>query len=190
MYIKYWLIVIMSSYYYYPTISPDVTSYYPITLNPDYNNLYGYDMLSQIYANLLNTIDTYPYGYNFRIKPDINQEIKNKLDRLKKAEDDLRDALENAELKKQLQVASRGYIDPNRIPDKYLPAILEKHSNLLGLTGTYNSKVRNLVNILQKINDVVYEKTDGQYGVSMNVSTPTAPSVNIYPPYPPYAKIY
>ena len=181
------------SNYYYPALSTDIPAYYPIdTFGSNYYdyNLYGYDMLSQIYANLINTIDTYPYGYNFRINSGINQEIKNKLERLKKAEEDLRDSLKNAELKKQLQIASRGYIDPNRIPDKYLPGILEKHSNLLGLTNTYNSKVNNLVNILQTINDVVYQKTNGQYGLTMSVGTPTTPSLDMYQPYPVYNAYY
>ncbi|XWV26270.1 hypothetical protein QJ857_gp0805 [Tupanvirus soda lake] len=183
----------MSNYYYYPAVSPDVSVYVPVVNVDDqsYNNLYGYSMLSQIYENILNAITNYPFSYNFKIKDNINTEIKNKLERLKKAEDDLRDALKNEQLKKQLQTASRGYIDPDRIPDKYLPSVLEKHSNLLGLTNTYNTKVKNLVNILQKINDVVYEKTGGQYGLTMSVNTtPSTPPIDIYPPYPVHATIY
>jgi hypothetical protein len=164
------------SVYYYPSISSDT-------------NTYGYDMLSQIYKNLIEAMtSSKSLSNNIRLKDTTNEEIKTKLEKLKQAESDLNDAIKNAELKKQLQIASNGIIDPNKIPDKYLPEILDKHSNLLGLTSTYNTRVKNLVDILQKINDVIKEKSGGQYGVRMSINYPTGiMPTGIMPTYPPTA---
>ncbi len=147
----------MNQYYYYPI---------------DYN-LYGYTTLSQIYQNLIDAT-TNSTETNLRLKTATDKEIRDKLERLKKSETELADAIKNAELKNRLAVASRGMIDPDKIPDDALASVLEKHSNLLGLTKTYNSKVKNLADILQVINKIVAEKTNGRYGVNVSIGYPTA----------------
>jgi DNA repair ATPase RecN len=147
---------------------------YPI----DNYNLYGYETLSQIYQNLIDAM-TKSSQTNIKLKAATEQEIRNKFERLKDAENELNDALKNAEIKKQLQIASKGIIDPDKIPDEALSTILEKHSNLLGLTKKYNTKVKNLADILEIINGVIAEKTGNQYGVSVKLNYPTY--VPLYP---------
>jgi DNA repair ATPase RecN len=166
------------STYYYPTIDPTIISE---PINQQYNNLYGYNLLSQIYKNLINTVTQYSTGYNLKFKQDKNLEIQEKLERLQQLEKEIQDELNNAELKRYLQVASRGYIDPSRIPDKNLPEVLEKHANLLNLTTKYNTKVLNLANILKTMNNVLAEKTSRpNYGLNMSVNYP------VYTPYVTY----
>lgn len=153
--------------YYNPTLD----SLY--TLQPTYGLLqpqveiqpsyipYGHDLLSQIYQSLANVVSNYPDTHGLQFRSDKQQKIIDKLREIKQLEEEIAKEYQNAELKRYLQVASRGYIDPNRIPDKNLPQVLEKHSNLLGLTSQYNSKILELSNILEQINNALRTKTSG-----------------------------
>lgn len=149
----------MSSYKF---LVPDVQ-----TLNPQFqvpttysDSLYGYDMLSDIYKSIIGAVaGSTNYGNTIRISSNIDQQINTKLQNLMAAENELREAIKNTELKRRLQYASNGQIDPNRIPDEYLPGILQKHANLLGLTTNYNDQVRNIVNILMTLNDTLNQRT-------------------------------
>ena len=131
----------MSTFYYQP---------YPLT-----RQLYSYDMLSNIYQNILNTFNYYQPTYKQTIKKPVQQDIANKLENIRQLEKEIVESLVKADLKQQLYVASKGYVDVNKVPDKDLPGILAKHSNLLGLTSTYNSQVKDLADMLKKINDVL-----------------------------------
>lgn len=160
----------MSTYYYYPVADPQ---------------FHNYDILAGIYQNLLNTFNQYQPTYNLQVKSTINQDIVDKLANIKKLEQEITDSLVNAELKEKLRVASRGVIDPNRIPDEALPVLLQKHSNLLGLTSTYNNRVKELTDTLSKINNVLIDGSSyiaGPISVSLRVPLDTqsqiqAPSV-------------
>lgn len=166
------------STYYYPTIDPKIVTVEPVVvnvdpINPQYYNLYGYSLLSQIYKNLIDTLTKYPDIYNLKLKEEKNKDILEKLEKLKQLEKEIIEELENAKLKQYLQISSKGYIDPDRIPDKDLPAVLEKHSNLLNLTTKYNTNVLNLVNILRTMNNVLTEKLKHpKYKLSMSINYP------------------
>lgn len=159
--------------YYYPTIDNLSNSVNTEQVFPSYYNLYGHNLLSQIYNNLDNTLTNYSDQYNLKMRFEKNQEIIEKLDKLKKLEQEINLEIQNAELKKYLQNASRGIIDSKRIPDENLPEILEKHSNLLNLTTKYNSKVIDLANILKTVNNVLYDKvTPEKYALNMSIKYP------------------
>lgn len=134
-------------------------------------NLYGYNLLSQIYDNISKTVNRNPSYYDLNKHP----RLKEKIEKLEKLEKDIYDSLKNEALREELRVASKGYINVDIIPDEALPGILEKHSNLLGLTNKYNSKVTKLVDQLQSINNELIGKVNiaGQdYGVKMSVKYP------------------
>ena len=155
----------MANYYIYPPVDPQ---------------FHNYNLLSSIYQGILNTFDQYQPVYKLRVKSSINQDIINKLNNIKTLENDITNALVNAELKNKLQVASRGQIDPDRIPDEVLPELLKKHSNLLGLTSTYNNNVKELADMLTKINNVLIDRSGP---ISMSVSVPLAA---VQPPSVPW----
>ena len=172
--------------YYYTTIDPQIVSAQPSLVSYDPHHLYGYNLLSNIYGNIIETLGRYP-SYNLDITSTTEQSIRNKLVKLRSLEEEIKEAIKNAELKQYLQSASRGIIDPARIPDDKLPQILQKHSNLLGLTTTYNAKVMNLANMLQKINDVlVYRSGNPKYGLSMSIKYPTYPQASYSPSNVPW----
>ena len=128
----FYVIVIMTSYY--ASIEPGVLAV-PVqtavpTVNvPGYgtygvynynNNLYGYNMLSQIYQNLLGTLATYPNMYNLSISTETAEQLRHKMDKLRLLEMELAKVLQSTELKRNLQASSGGIIDPARIPDTNL----------------------------------------------------------------------
>lgn len=118
-----------------------------------------YAILSEIYEKQLDTLSKYKEIYNLQLKEETRKTIQEKLDKIKALENELSEIINNEKLKRDLQIASKGYIDPSKIPDEYLKDILSKHSNLLGLTSTYSNKISNLVNALQKINSILAERT-------------------------------
>lgn len=134
--------------------------FYPPTAEPQF---YNYYLLSSIYQNIINTFNQYQSKYNLNVKTKTNKDIMEKLEKIKSLEREISTSLVNDELKKKLQIASVGIIDPDRIPDEALPALLEKHSNLLGLTSNYNRNVKELADTLYKINDVLIKKSSPMY---------------------------
>jgi len=158
---------------YYGTLDPRIISV-PVQQSYDPYNLYGYNLLYDIYGNILDTLNKYPTD-NLKIKSNTVQNIQKKFEKLKSLEQEIKEALQNEEIKRKLQIASRGQIDPYRIPDDKdkILALLQKHSNLLGLTTTYNSKVMNLSNMLQRINDVLVDRHgDPKYRLNVSVNYP------------------
>lgn len=132
-------------------------------------NLYGYALLNQIYQNIENLLAKYPTYY------DLNQQpaLKEKLAKLEALEKDIYNTINIQAQKEYLRTASQGYINVDAIPDAALPAVLEKHANLLGLTNKYNMQVSNLANSLEAINNSIIGKVriNGQdYGVKMSVN--------------------
>lgn len=151
----------MATYYYYPVPNPQ---------------FHYYDMMYGIYQNMINTFNQYPQIYNLRIKSSIDSNIMDKLNSIKLLEQQLTEALINKSLKEKLQSASGGIIDPSRIPDEALPELLNKHANLLGLTSTYNDKVKELSDTFAKINKILIDRSAP---LSVSVRVPIDGTYNV-----------
>ncbi|AYV85038.1 MAG: hypothetical protein Satyrvirus2_49 [Satyrvirus sp.] len=119
------------------------------------SDTYGYNPISDMYENIYNTISQHSPYYSLQVKPQIDYDIKKKIEELRTTEKKLVQQLDNLDIRRQLQMASRGYIDAYRIPEKNLPAILMKHSNLLNEIEKYNTQVVDLSNFLQPINNIL-----------------------------------
>lgn len=129
--------------------------YYYLTNTPQF---YSYDLLSGIYQNIRNTFDQYQPMYRLGVKTESDASIQKDLEQIKVLEKKIADTYANNALKQKLQLASNGKIDPNRIPDAALPELLQKQSSLLGLTSTYNEKVKDLSDTLNQINSILIER--------------------------------
>lgn len=130
-----------------------------------YKYLYGvYDTLNDIMVK----------NNNIRLSPKTVEEIKKRLENLKLLEEQIRISIRNMIERNALYNASYGKINAYAIPDKDLPAILAKHSNLLGLTSSYNKKAINLVDILKTISNALLIKlsnnNSNQYGMKRPLS--------------------
>lgn len=136
---------------------------------------YNYDMLYGIYSNLNTAFNQYP-NINLQFKAATNAQIIEKLDKIKQLEKEIAEAYANEELKQKLSIASKGYIDPNRIPDEALPALLAKHANLLGLSRTYTDQLQALIDMFYKVNDVLIGRS-GQLVGPVAVTATNVPNV-------------
>jgi len=175
------------SEYYFASI-PEVVATQPVyTIVPPYysdNNLYGYNLLAKIYGNIL---EANKYQPTYNLSPD----IRNKLDRLKTLEQEINDALKNAERKQELQIASYGQIDPNIIPNAYFSNVLNKHENLLGITSDYNTQFLDLTNTLQKINrELISGARTNNFGYNISSGITSFPGTALSPINQPWSQYW
>jgi gas vesicle protein len=145
----------------------------------DLGSQYGYDMLSSIYEELVNTMSSLsgrktvkmtPYdttnpvpGFNIKLSDNTQNKIKDLLDKFKEAEEQLREQMEKLVKANKLYRASYGYVDPFIYPDvdnEKLDSILKKHSNLLKTGQTYNRRAVNLIDVYQTIAKTILEKLE------------------------------
>lgn len=129
--------------------------------------------LSNIYEGIYNNISNCCSNYNLVVKSGTDEKIRKKIKDLEWSENEITKMLTNEELKKLLAKRSQGYINPDKISDKDLPMLLEKHSNLLQGVRNYNSKVIRLADILQSLNEILVAKT------SANVPVPVVSTVSV-----------
>jgi len=140
---------------------------------------YGYDMLSGIYEELVNTMSALsgrktvkmtPYnatepvpGFNIKLSENTQSKIKDLLEKFRQAEEQLREQMEKLVKANKLYRASHGYVDPFIYPDidsEKLNSILKKHSNLLKTGQTYNRRAVNLIDVYQTIAKTILEKLE------------------------------
>jgi hypothetical protein len=142
---------------------------------------YGYKFFDSLFQDLINSMKSMQSGKRIKLKPETQEKIRTSLRKLKDLEDELQREMINLIKRNQLFRASKGYIDAFGIPDENLPAILEKHSNLLGLSNAYNRRASNLIDIYQAIIQVILERLQDKssypykYPISMNYPTRPIP---------------
>lgn len=150
---------------------------------------YGYRLFNSIYEELLNVMQnmtkTSTIGQrdkscngpqrtyrSIHLKNESKMEIENKLEKFRKLEEDLRKQLVSLVKKNQLYQASRGYVNPYKVPDEDFESVLKKHSNLLNLSAAYNKRAINLIDVFQTISKAIISKLEeNNPGVGMGVTT-------------------
>lgn len=125
------------------------------------NRDYGADMMYEIYKDLQKTMEQMRekrQGKGVKIAGDTDRKISAHLATFKKLEKELREEFAREIQKNKLYYASRGYIDVDRLSDEELKKVIDKHSNLLGLSAAYNRKAINLIDIFKTIADAMLDK--------------------------------
>ena len=118
----------------------------------------GYEILNEYYESILQSMKASGEGKNFRLTDNSANQIKRKLEKFKKEELELRKSLNNLIARSKLYKASHGRIDPFTVDDSELPELLQKHSNLVSLSQSYNKKAVNLIDLLQTVAKAVTSK--------------------------------
>lgn len=86
--------------------------------------------------------------------------IAQKLDTFEQLEKDIIQSLGRMIEKNKLYTASYGIVNPYNVEDYKLKDLLAKHSNLLGLTATYNKKALNLIDIFRTFTTALIGKME------------------------------
>lgn len=110
----------------------------------------SHQMLYTIYDDLMSTFPK----YEIKIGDMTNQRIRSKLETIKQLENEIA-AMNPQEIKKQLQIASHGVIDPNRIRDDEIFDVYTKHANILDKMKIYHRKTYHLSDILGAFGDAI-----------------------------------
>lgn len=136
------------------------------------NEQFGYNLFNLIYGELLGVMTTMGgkkqkpcdgsgrYGKSIKLKEEDAAKIRDKLEKFRKLEEELRKSLAGLIARNRLYHASSGYIDAFGVPEKNLEAVLMKHSNLLHLGAAYNKRAINLIDLFQTISKAVQGKLD------------------------------
>lgn len=107
-------------------------------------------------------MDSMTKNKKMRLGDNTKSNITNKLNTLRKTEEELRKSFVNIIKRAQLYQASRGHINAFGIDDDNTFAkVLSKHSNLLNLSSAYNKKAINLIDLFQTISTAILGKIDG-----------------------------
>ena len=130
------------------------------------NSANGYVFFKQIYDEINGIMEQLKNQTKLTIGSKSATDISAKLDKYKQTEEEIRKMLLNLVKRYQLYQASRGYVDSFRQNDKDFETILNKHSNLLGLTSAYNRRSNNLIDILQTVISTVLRKLDEGQGMN------------------------
>lgn len=145
------------------------------------NSNSSYEYFFDIYKMLLETMEQIQNS-KIRLSDKSRTKINEKLNELKVLEDQIYAKLKILTEQNALYRASYGYINAYEIPAANMPAIIQKHSNLLGLTSRYNRKAINLIDILNTISNALLTK----YGDSL-VSTESKYRRPLSASYPEYS---
>lgn len=119
---------------------------------------YGYKLFEEIYRDLENTMASLSGSQRMKITEKTRATIKEKLDKLRFAEEDLRKSLKKLIERNRLYQASRGHVDSYVDNDNQYAAILSKHSNLLNLSNDYNRRAVKVIDIMQTISNALLQK--------------------------------
>lgn len=141
----------------------------------------SYEFFFDIYRMLIETMEQIQNS-KIRLSANSRSKIDEKLNGLKKLEDQIYRELKVLTEENALYKASYGYINAYDIPPENLPAIIQKHSNILGLTSRYNRKAINLIDVLNTISNALLTK----YGNSA-ISTGTTYKRPLSASYPEYS---
>jgi len=143
------------------------------------NDTYGSGMFKNIYDDLKNILG----GAKYTISSSTDARIATKLDKLKDAEKEVREALIDAIQRGKLYRASRGHINAfdytlPGIPDTpidRLPAVLAKHSNLLGLSAAYNQRSIDFIKLIMALANGAMGKLETAATNNTNIIRPLRP---------------
>ncbi|MEM3063124.1 MAG: hypothetical protein QW303_06255, partial [Nitrososphaerota archaeon] len=100
--------------------------------------LYGYKFFGQIYSDLENMMRG--LTRSMRLSSETKKNIDEKLSKIKVLEEELWDNINSLIRWYEVFRASQGNVDISSVSESDLPAILEKHSNLLQLSTAYNKR--------------------------------------------------
>ncbi|RYE12637.1 MAG: hypothetical protein EOP34_10425 [Rickettsiales bacterium] len=125
---------------------------------------YSSEILEDIFNTLLNTMDNISSPRRLALKDHSREQMKDRINNLKKLECDLMEQFRKAGLKYQLYKASDGYIMPGNIRDSDLDTVLKKHENLLDLSHVYNRKATTVLDMFKIILEVIVDKSDNNAG--------------------------
>ena len=149
------------------------------------NQQYGHQLFSDIYNALIRTMGNFKGNPKINLADKSRDRIEQKLSSFKTAETDLRKEIINFMEQNKLYQASRGYVDPFKIEKEGdLKAVMQKHSNLLNQSRTYNQRAMNMIDLFQTIANAILEKISGVKPQS--ASDLQAPSIHrpLNPGYP------
>ena len=146
--------------------NPSVASLSMIGGNPnritlDLQNLkteYGYLIFKQLFDNLEYTMNKMLKNKKMRLSTPSRQNIVAKLEKLRMTEQKFNEGVTDLIKRNELYQASRGYVDSFGVEPNDFESILKKHSNLLGLSASYNKKAINLIDLLQQIANAMNTK--------------------------------
>lgn len=119
---------------------------------------YGYELFKDIFDYLKTSMSG--LQTRMKLKSTTEQNISNKLEKFRVAEEELRKSLINLIERNQLYKASQGFINAYDMDDENFKKVLEKHSNLLNISSAYNRKARNLIDLFQTIAKAVTDKIE------------------------------
>ncbi|MEM0354135.1 MAG: hypothetical protein QXW79_01000 [Thermoplasmata archaeon] len=120
--------------------------------------LYGYKFFGQIYSDLENMMKG--LTRSMRLSSETKKNIDEKLSKIKVLEEELWNNINSLIKWYEVFRVSQGNVDISGIPESDLPAILEKHSNLLQLSTAYNKRAINLIELFKTIAEAVLRKAE------------------------------
>lgn len=137
-------------------------------------NTYGYNMFKDIYNSLEDVMNSASEKRKIKLSLKSKDEIEKKLESLKNVETEIRKSIFNMIERTRLYKSSYGRVNSYAVSDEDLPKLLEKHSNLMNLTSTYNKKSVGIINLLQALTTAVLGKVENssdsaQKGVGISV---------------------
>ena len=146
----------------------------------DYSTISGHNLFTNIYGDIISGIGS--SNLDLQLTDTARDKIVAQLEVVKKSEESLQDAIRKSYKRNELLRASNGYVDIDRVSDKNLEKVLEKHSNLLDLTSKYNSDSKKLADTLKKISVMVKDGTansSGPWNLSLRMKYPLETSNTI-----------
>ena len=124
------------------------------------NQQFGYNLFADIYQDLVYTMDNLVGKKRMKLTENTRNNISEKLEKFRKIEEEIRKSLVNLIERNKLYQASRGHVNSYIDDNAKYAAILSKHSNLLNLSGAYNRKAVNLIDLFQTISKALLGKIE------------------------------
>lgn len=124
------------------------------------NQPVGYTLFNDIFTDLTRTMQNSLGKDRMQLTNKSFSDIRQKLDRLKDTEIELRKSLIDLIERNKLYQATHGYVDTFSQNSKDFKTLQEKHSNLINLGNAYSRRSVNIIELFQTVANAIVDKID------------------------------